>query len=303
MYRLAPPSLRTVVRLLLLLLALCASPAFAAPRVVVSIKPLHSLVAGVMEGVDEPSLIVQGSASPHAFQLQPSQARSLREADVVFYVSENYEIFLRPVLNGLPAAHKVALMDAPGITRLPVRHGEEWAAHAEGNTDFHAWLDVANARAMVQAVAATLSVQDVSNASRYRANAKALDTRLAALDAELRETLTPLKGKSFLVFHDAYHYAEARYGLKAAGSVSAHGEQGLGPRHVQGLRKRLQTENISCLFREPNFPQSKAEALVQGTPAQVGVLDAEGLSLTPGGEMYFNLMRGVMAGLRACLSY
>ena len=37
----------------------------AAPRVVVSIAPLHSLVAGVMQGVAEPAVLVTGGGSPH----------------------------------------------------------------------------------------------------------------------------------------------------------------------------------------------------------------------------------------------
>ena len=51
-----------------------------APRVVVSVKPIHSLVAGVMAGVGEPRLLVRGGASPHSFALRPSDARALSRA-------------------------------------------------------------------------------------------------------------------------------------------------------------------------------------------------------------------------------
>ena len=48
-----------------------ASPALAAPQVIASLKPLHSLVAGVMAGVGEPDLLVRGAASEHGYVLRP----------------------------------------------------------------------------------------------------------------------------------------------------------------------------------------------------------------------------------------
>ena len=71
------------------------SSAEAEPKVVVSIKPIHSLVSYVMDGVGRPSLLVDGSASPHTFQLKPSHATMLQEADVVFWIGEDLESFLR----------------------------------------------------------------------------------------------------------------------------------------------------------------------------------------------------------------
>jgi ABC-type Zn uptake system ZnuABC Zn-binding protein ZnuA len=51
--------------------------ASAEVKVVASIKPVHSLVAAVMEGVGEPGLIMEGAGSPHNYALKPSQAQML----------------------------------------------------------------------------------------------------------------------------------------------------------------------------------------------------------------------------------
>ena len=53
-------------------------------NVVASVKPVHSLVAAVMEGVSIPDLIVKGAASPHTYSLKPSQAEQIEKADLVF---------------------------------------------------------------------------------------------------------------------------------------------------------------------------------------------------------------------------
>ena len=55
-------------------------------KVVTSIKPIHSLVSYIMDGVGSPDLIVDGYNSPHGFSLKPSHAKMLQEADIVIYV-------------------------------------------------------------------------------------------------------------------------------------------------------------------------------------------------------------------------
>ncbi len=93
--------------------------------VVASIKPVHSLVASVMEGVATPALIMDGAGSPHTYALRPSQARMLESADVVFWVGHTLEAFLEKPLKTLGAGSTtVALLDAKGVSRLNFRGGE-----------------------------------------------------------------------------------------------------------------------------------------------------------------------------------
>ncbi len=107
-------------------LALFASgiPAWSAPRVVVTIKPIHSLAAAILEGVAEPKLLLDGAASPHSYALKPSDAQALSEADAVVFVSKNLEVFLERAVAALPArARIVELEQTPGLRLLPVREG------------------------------------------------------------------------------------------------------------------------------------------------------------------------------------
>ncbi|WP_318653544.1 zinc ABC transporter substrate-binding protein [Rhizobium leguminosarum] len=101
-----------------------------APVVVTSIKPIHSLVAAIMQGVGEPELIVDGSASPHTYSLKPSNARALQDAKVIFWVGPGLEAFLEKPLQALGSdASIAALDDAPGLVKLPFREGGAFEAH------------------------------------------------------------------------------------------------------------------------------------------------------------------------------
>jgi len=98
--------------------------------VVASIKPIHSLVAGVMEGVGEPILLVKGAGSEHAYSLRPSEARALEGADVVFWVGETMETFLiKPLQTLAGKAQVVELAEVPGLVLLATREGGMWEAH------------------------------------------------------------------------------------------------------------------------------------------------------------------------------
>ncbi len=115
---------------------LSASAAAAAPEVVVSIKPIHSLVAAIMEGVGEPKLIVEGAASPHTFTMKPSNARAVEGADVVFWMGPGMEAFLKKPLEALASdATVVELDDAEGLAKLPFREGGAFETHDHGHED------------------------------------------------------------------------------------------------------------------------------------------------------------------------
>jgi zinc transport system substrate-binding protein len=300
-----------------LLLALLAGPALAGtpPRVVASIKPVHSLVAAVMAGVGEPALLVQGAASAHTYSLRASDARALAGADLVFWVGEGMETFLAGPLESLAAtARIVELSTAPGVVMLPARTGDLWepgeeaAAHGEeeehhhDGVDLHLWLAPDNARAMVRAIAAALAGTDPGRGEAYAANAAATLARIDALDERLAAELAPVRGVPFIVFHDAYHYFEDAYGLTAAGSITLTPDVQPGARRLAALRGRIAEGGVVCVFAEPQFSSSLIDTALAGTAARRGELDPHGAALTPGPDLWFTLMQDLADRLVDCLA-
>ena len=296
------------------LVATTALPARAeAPKVVVSIKPIHSLVASVMHGVGEPVLLVRGGASPHSYTMKPSDAKELSAADLVVWVGPELEGFLeKPLQANAPKATRLTLMDLKGLTLLQAREGGAWEAHDHGHEQHghadeheelnsHIWLDPANARAIVTATADALAAKDPADAEAYRTNADRTLQALDALDAELKATLTPLKDKPFVVFHDAYQYFEARYDLSAVGSITVSPDRRPSAKRLSAIRAKIAGLNAACVFSEPQFEPTLVRTVVEGTKAKTGVLDPEGADLPEGEALYPTLMRNLAASLRGCL--
>ncbi len=280
------------------------------PRVVVSILPLHSLVAGVMAGVGAPRLLVRGAVSAHRYALRPSDARALSAADLVVWVGPGLESFLAKPLRALAGrARVVALGAEPGIELLRRRvGGADPAAVRPGDesarNDPHIWLDPENATRMVQFFARILGAMDPDHGPIYRANAARLAARLDRLDADLAAALTPLKEVPYVVFHDAYGYLEARYGLRRVAAVTINPEDKPGARRLVALRREIIAAGVVCVFTEPQFKPALVAAMTAGTPGTLfrsAPLDPLGAALAPGPEAYFELMRELSQSLVGCL--
>lgn len=329
--------------LIAVMAALCmaAYPAAAAPagepRVAATIKPVHSLIAAIMEGASSPKLLLSGAVSAHVYSLKPSDARMLHEADFVVRVGDNYEVFLNKSLKALSKKTRViALDEIQGLTLLRAREGGDFEAHTHGHThghghghghshghdhshdhgkaktaakghshgghDAHLWLDPGNAQIAAGYLAAELARAMPQHAELFKANVEKLKARLAALDQELAETLAPVRSKPYVVFHDAYQYFERRYGLQPIGSITLSPERQPGARHVASIRKKLKRLKAACVFAEPQFEPKLVATLIEGTDAKPGILDPIGADIKEGPEAYFELLRRLGSSLKTCLA-
>jgi zinc transport system substrate-binding protein len=279
------------------------------PTVVASIKPIQSLVAGVMQGAGVPQLLIKGLASPHAYSLRPSEARALSEADLVFWVGPELETFMVKPLAALAAEVKaVALAMAPGVERLPTRAGGMWEADADDahdaahlRSDMHVWLDPRNAEAMVDAIVGALSSAAPERAATWRANGARLRSELDQLDRGLEARLAPVRDRPFVVFHDGYQYFEHRYRLNAVGAITVDPERRPGAQRLRAIQARLGALEAACVFAEPQFEPALVDTLLEGTKARKGVLDPLGAALDAGPDQYFQLLDGLAASLVDCL--
>lgn len=299
--------------------ALGAGPAEAEPpKVVASILPLQSLAAQVMEGVGAPALLLDGSSSPHSYQLRPSEARALQEADLVLWVGPPLESFLTGALESLSSPERqLELIELPGLDLHDgLEDGEEAAEqggghedghqhgdhhHAEG-TDAHIWLSPENASVMLRGIAARLQALDPENAARYQSNLERALAGIVDLDRDLRATLAPVAGKPFIVFHDGYGYYVRHYGLEQVGAVTLSPDRAPGAGKLAELRALVEERGVACLFAEPQFSPAVLESLSRDSGARLAVLDPLGVGLEPGASAYPALLRGLAESLSACLS-
>jgi zinc transport system substrate-binding protein len=309
--------------------------AYAETKVIASIKPLHSLVSFVMDGVGTPDILVDGSSSPHTFQLKPSHATMLQEADIVFWIGEDLESFLETPLESISKNSKhITLMESNEIELLKFReknifddhdehdehadehgdehdehdehadeHGDEHDEHddhehAHGEHDIHFWLDPEIAKTIVKIITRELSEIDPANAPSYESNSiKALN--------EIDQLISKTKGKinsdaKYVVFHDAYQYFEKRFGIEVVGALTVNPEVLPGAKQLSEIREVIEHENVNCLFSEPQFNPGIAEMIAKDTGVRAAILDPLGAELEPGKDLYFDLIGDMASSFESC---
>jgi len=274
-------------------------------RVIASIKPVHSLVSGVMAGVGAPELLVGGMASEHGYALRPSQAQSLENADLVFWVGPQLETFLiRPLAGRTPEVDQIALSGSPGVGLLALRDVELLAPlppTGRGQAwDMHIWLDPDNADAMIREIAMRLEARDPEHANVYAKNAAAMEVRLAASRNLIRQRLAAAAMPPYIVYHDAYQYFEKRFGLLPAAIISLDPERQPGAGRVRALRNLVLDAKVACVFAEPQFEPQLIHTLTEGAQVRIATLDPLGSELAPGADLYFLLLDQIANAMTQC---
>ena len=287
-------------------------------KVLVSIKPFHSLVSAIMQDVSEPLLLINGNNSPHSYALRPSSAENLQQADLVFWGGEILEGFLTKPLQSLASRAKlVSLQETAGLRLLPLRSGIGWQKHetdstndhsaedettSTSGTDPHIWLDPYNAKIISAKIVEILTAMDPQNAQSYRINGEKYGLRLELLDRKLKAEMTKVAETPYMVFHDAYQYFEKRYQLNVVGSMTLHIGFGSSVRRLTAVRKTIQKEKIRCIFSEPQFSPKLLQTVIAGTNVKQGTLDPLGAGLESGAELYFTLLNNLSHNLSSCLN-
>ena len=311
-----------------------STPALAeVPRVMTDIPPVHSLVAQVMGDLGTPELLLEQGASEHDFQLRPSQAASLADADLIVWIGPELTPWLTRALDGLEGDVRLGLLATEGTylqdfaedgahgghdhaghdhdkaeaghedhaedTHSEDGHGDEHG-HSHEGTDPHAWLDPANAKHWAGVIAARLSELDPANAATYAANAKAAAAAIDATDVQVAALLAPVKDRPAVVFHDAYGYFAGHYGVTLAGSIAAGDATAPGAARLAALQDGAKPV---CVFPEAQHDAGLAEQLAEATGARIGAaLDPVGSTLPAGPDLYGALMLSLATALADCLA-
>ena len=371
---------------LALVCAMMATPLAAHDIKIVTDFPVtHSLVSMVLGDHGSADLLLDRGGDAHSFQLRPSQARALADADLIFWVGEDLTPWLARALAGTQTgADVVTLLNADGLTLQGFSHGHAHDDHADDHddhghddhahdhddhahddhghdhddhahddhghdhddhahddhahddhghdhddhahddhghdhddhahddhghdhahdgTDPHAWMNTGNVEIWLDVIAAELAEHDPEHAQIYLANAQSAKSEISSLAQELAGVLEPVSAAPLVMFHDAYGYLAAQFGLNIAGTIALGDAAAPGAQRLSELRAYLHDEGAVCVFPEVNHSSRYIDIVVEGTQTRVGAeLDPAGVTLEPGAGLYPALMRDMAQALAECVS-
>ena len=291
-------------------LALLAAPVISHAAssdgpIVVTIKPLYSLVAKLTEGIEEPVLLMKQMPSPHHYSMRPSERRLLSDARVIVWIGPPMEASLSRIINQQDAL-VITAMQASGVKKLERRtkhghrHQTDHAHRDEMTTDPHIWLSVRNTIAISNHITQQLVASDPENTTRYQANLVQLTDRIEQLsrkiDADLLNNRRP-----FITYHDAYQYFEDEHQLNHVDSVSFDEEAGISLKHLHHIKDSIEKNDVRCLLYQSPKPDI-VDTLTKKSQLAAFALDPLGLELEDENEAWFQIMLSTAATFKKCLA-
>ncbi|MCG7987340.1 MAG: SCO family protein [Candidatus Thiodiazotropha weberae] len=265
-------------------------------RVVVTIKPLHSIVAGLMVGVGRPELLIDDSQLPHQFTPSPDQRLRMQQADLLFWVGPELEASLVETIRQLGSNTEVIeLLSHSGLKVLPSRHQPQ-------QRDPHFWLDNRNLMIMLNDLASLLQQMDAKRAHVYERNRQTVLARLARIDREYEYGYRGMKAGLGIQYHDTLQYFEQAYALKVLDWLTGLPTQHADAKGLLRVRERIVAGEAVCLLSELGFPNQHLALLTQESDINHGILNSFGIGLPPGPDLYFTLMEHNTDEIKRCLN-
>ena len=175
-------------------------------------------------------------------------------------------------------------------------HGHE--GHAHGEFDPHIWLDPLNAKVILKEMAKHLIENDQKNASGYKDNLKKANKDLDKLVKQVKSELN--KDFKSIVFHDAYQYFEKRFKVNVLGAFTVNTDVLPGAEQLKEIREIIEHDKVTCVFSEPQFNPDIINAVAKDMNISTGVLDPLGATLTPGKNLYFDLIKNMSKSFKGC---
>jgi len=304
-----------IYRLLLsltFLLSLNNVGAQSTPNVVVSIKPLHSIVSALMEGVSRPQLLLESSDSAHTFHLKPSQLDLLSNADLVITIGDGFETGLKKTLRNIKVGSHIVVSEIDGLHLYDFRNvdinemnkdeKDEHTDHDEHtDLDLHLWLDIVNMQKTAQYINEQLIKIDPKNSNTYETNLIKIHSKLNKLKSELQQQIAPFRSERFAIFSDTLQYFEKSFQFQKPVIITPYHGARLSIHRTLEARKKMKDLKIKCLLYGPENTSKKVNVLSEGLSIKALRIDILGAKLNAGSDQYFNLMKGLSSQLVECL--
>jgi len=265
-------------------------------RVLVTVKPIHSIVAALMQDIEGPDLLIDGTQTPYAYRPDTNFAEKLGEYDLVVWVGPELEGSLVSALRQPPERTRVVeVLASERLKILPSR--EDHAAR-----DPYFWLDTRNTIMLAEDLAVLLQELDPLRSHVYVRNLRKLGDRLGQMDREYEYGYRGLKAAPALQYHDTLQYFEQAYALTVLGRVTGSPHDTVDTQRLLGVRGRIAAGEASCLLLEKGLAVPHLPLLKDNAEVAVKQLDSLGTGLSPGPDLYFELMQQNTDRIKRCLN-
>ncbi len=288
----------------------------AAPNIVVSIKPIHSIVSNITQGVTVPKLLIKDKQSVHHFHLQPLQMSLLEKADLIIFVHPSIEEGIAKTLDNISMQRKFYAVEHSILKHHEETHQgfldkllaliqplkEQKGIHYHpSHADYHVWLDIEIMQKFATRLTNKLILIDAKNRSTYQKNLSKLNKKLDALKLQIKKQLMVYQKKPIISYSNSFeHFIKANKLNKITTVVNNH-EQKPSAKNILDARKVIRSKHVKCLISGIEITPKRINTIVEYFNIKHQKVDIVGFNYPANTTHYFALMRNITEIFEQCL--
>lgn len=254
----------------ILSILLLLSPLFASDKlnIVVSVIPQIYFVKKIGGDSVNVSAMVPDGRSPETYEPLPTQMKIIKNADIYIGVGMEFEKVWSDRFKGANPNLKIIDLSTSLNLREIAHSDNEPSGHQHGKYDPHIWMSVALAKDEAKQICEILSHLSPENAQKYNENLKKFLEEINQLDISIKQIFAmPDAQKSFVVYHPAFSYLAAEYGLDEI-ALEADGKSPKTKRMME-IQNLIRQKNIKVIYIQPQFSKKRVLALASDLKLRV----------------------------------
>jgi len=288
--------MKILVAFLLLVVSSASSANSDPSEIVVSIKPIHSIVTGLMKDVGTPELLIKDPQTPYDFAITANETARLKTAKLVIWVGPELEKNLEPLIAKLPSSTTVVeLLANTRLKILPSRSDPSLR-------DPFFWMDDRNVIILVDELTELLMQVDPARSHVYARNRREMLVPLRRIDKEYEYGYRGLKAGVGVTYFDTLQYFEQAYALGILDRVTGTPWDSETAANMLRVRNRIQQNEAVCLFVEISMHAGNLELIVKDQQINIGKLDVLGRNFSAGADLYLKMMQYNTDVIKQCLN-
>ncbi|HIE78715.1 MAG TPA: ABC transporter substrate-binding protein [Candidatus Thioglobus sp.] len=274
-------------------LLLLTSNVVASPLIVVTIKPIHSIVSALTHDISSPKLLLNSKQSAHNFNLKPSQLNLVMKSDLLIAVDNHFESDLNKIIKNIDTTKKIIITGSSEINLLPTTDGS--------STNYHLWLDINNMKLIAQDISIMLIRIDQKNKGTYQKNLKSLIVKLDELTNGIKNKLANYNNSPIATYSDSFQYFIDAYELHNPVVVTKYHGDRLSIYSALKARKAIKNNEIKCMLSDKEVPTSRLNVIADGLNVNIYSIDIMGIDIEQGQDHYIKLMNTITNKVHECL--
>jgi len=256
------------------------------PVVTVSILPQRYFVQRIVGDNYRVNVMIPPGHSPATYEPTPREMKTVSESVLYFRIGHiAFEGAWMDKIASLNTGMKI-VDTSEGVSLItgaaPHSHGESGVEHpydrhdghdGHGGIDPHIWLSPSAVKIQLEHILdAFLELEkNPGNRALYETNYRDFTADIDKLWAESKESLAPLEGKKFMVYHPAWSYFAREYGLVQF-PIEIEGKTP-GAADMKRIIDTAKRENIRVIFVQRQFDSHSARTVADEIAGKVIVMD------------------------------